>query len=874
MKKFLVLLLIFISMGIVKAGTSDCLFTYNNTEYVKPECKTDYNFSTTKKIIQEVMKDYYIRGENIQYQASRRKIPGLPPEDATSQDRQYHVCAGYYYNIFYEAFNMNSKSKNYLEQSMDAISQARNYYLNKIKGKENNSSYVKYRDGHFLLFYKNAASSSSDSYIYGNNYDFSEFVKKLQPGDVIEWVPSNTTGHYIVVYDLVKDLNGKVTDALILNSTGYATIPSRLYGVRNLRYISKKPTKNNIIDISVEGTIQWGYLSKMSRIVKKVNGKNTIGCYKQGSETGGECMVMRIYYNYANSGKTGFNFDMTKTAYARGLLRTKYPAMVIEKTVDKFDNNGVYPGDKLTYTIKITNKSNVTNKGADAIAYEKFTIKETIDTTLVGNFESKNCTLSGKEITCVVSSKIAAGNSKTLTYSVKVKDNNNVVGKVIESTGKFYGNYESIKNTYITTGTVSNKILPKISATANNSIDNCIKEAKDNKKTELNFVDYVYNCAYGKNYNFNKLSFTDLFTRTVTTKKDSSINKYKTSMSVSFNKNISEVGQVFKNMMLNDYWGAVIYSYKASTSESESKKALGYIGGSFTKGSKYVVNQEDFKDGDVLIYYINYKNSLDGKTDATKDSLIHTDEKGYYAFIYSAKEKKFIGYNYPGKANERNEFTHNYYKTHGSYKADLYNKVDELSSTQKDKILTIANYETLIDKDYFIILRPTIVMTSSITPTDQASSQTAETTEDSVSDEITLEADDDSIAEEEHSESSHGSDTQHQVEEEPENHENENQEPENNEINNKESNEQKEGKESNDSVIKIIVIAVILLIIILLLAKIIISRKKNKEANNIDNTNNTNNDYNQLNDQNIYDNNQNINNSEQNINNDNNQNGI
>ena len=114
--------------------------------------KTSYNFSTTQKVMKEVMKQYYLRGENIQYSASRIMVPGTPPEDATSQDRQYHNCVNFYYNILYEAFHMNKESKHPITSTMDGLKQARNYYNNYIKGKENNSKYASYRDGHFLLF--------------------------------------------------------------------------------------------------------------------------------------------------------------------------------------------------------------------------------------------------------------------------------------------------------------------------------------------------------------------------------------------------------------------------------------------------------------------------------------------------------------------------------------------------------------------------------------------------------------------------------------------------------------------------------------------------------------------------------------------------
>ncbi len=676
MKKIIIVLIYFLIIFSVRA------------KEIEAGTKTSYYFSTTQKVMKEVMKDYYLRGENIQYSASRIMTPGMPPEDATSQDRQYHNCVNYYYNVLYEAFHMNKESKHPITSLMNGLTQARDYYNKYIKGKENDSKYASYRDGHFLLFYqsKKTAKLTAGKYIYKNNYNFSSFVKLLQPGDIIEWKSESNAGHYAVVYSLVKDSSGKVIDAALLNSTGYAVIPSRLYGVRNLRYIYKKPIKNDVINIDIEGTIQLAYLSESTRMV--ANGKIT--CAKDE-----ECMIIRPYYN--DNGKTVFNYDITSEAYARSFLRTKYPGMIIEKTVDKMDNNGVYPNDTLTYSIKITNRSNATNKGKDSIKYEKFTIKEEINPDLVGNFKSSDCTIKGKEITCIVNG-LEVGQSKTIKYSVKVK---NKVGKEIKATGKFYGSFENVKNSYIPTGTVSNMILP--SKKKNYSYKNCYDEGIKKNLTGLVLVDHVYKCATGKNYHFASFDFLDLFVRYENV--DSKTGKK--TMIVDFNSKMNNNTKVYKKMILNNYWSAIMFMY------NYLKNDRVVIPKTWTASDirKRFINSKDLVDGDILIYYVNYKETLDGNTFVTEDSNIHTKENGYYAYIYL--NGKFVGVNYPNKENERNEFTYQYYKnvygTNG-YIKHLYNKYNEIPDKEKDRILTIANYETLFDKDYFVILRPSILI--------------------------------------------------------------------------------------------------------------------------------------------------------------------
>ena len=69
----------------------------------------DITYADAQKAILEVMKDYYIRGERIQYNFAKN-IYGIPsPEDATSQDTYYMVCSAFSYNVYKEAFGMEAK---------------------------------------------------------------------------------------------------------------------------------------------------------------------------------------------------------------------------------------------------------------------------------------------------------------------------------------------------------------------------------------------------------------------------------------------------------------------------------------------------------------------------------------------------------------------------------------------------------------------------------------------------------------------------------------------------------------------------------------------------------------------------------------------
>ena len=52
------------------------------------------------KIIQEVMRDYYIKEDKFQYNYSRASYGGNSPEEATTQDTNHLVCASYTYSCY------------------------------------------------------------------------------------------------------------------------------------------------------------------------------------------------------------------------------------------------------------------------------------------------------------------------------------------------------------------------------------------------------------------------------------------------------------------------------------------------------------------------------------------------------------------------------------------------------------------------------------------------------------------------------------------------------------------------------------------------------------------------------------------------------
>lgn len=607
------------------------------------------NYSDAIDIVKETMKSYYIRGPYIQYNYSKSPYPILSPEEATSQDANYSVCASYTYGVYAEAFGMKYQKSvsEFPRYNYDISDAAANYYEKNIKNNQGD-------DGTFLVYYQN--NSKSIKYIYGDgdasiDNDLDTLINNVKPGDLFVF-----TGHALIAYDVVTNPSTGKKDVLILNSTGTENIQNRISSTSTLFYDFFKSSRGNngSLDIPSEGAIKWIWLSSYYRFIE--NGK--LDCQTE------ECAVIRPFYE--KDGKAIFNYNINTDQYSKGKLRTQYPGLLIEKTVSIGDNNSVRVGDELTYTIKITNKSNV---AVGSSAYQNFVIEEEL-----GNYVTylkSNGTYSNGKIKWT--NKLGVGESITLTYSVKVNDNASNISKKIISSGKFYSADNS--SSFIATGTVENKIINKQPKTIKTPKE-CYNELKD-EFSSLQLIDEINNCVYGKNkvINFNNnLKFEDLFIKEVT-------NNPKASSKIYFSEN--QISQTVQSMILNDYWNGLV----ASSNE--------YFLPRFTLNFRAdTINSIDFVDGDVLIYYI--KNSK------------YTKEDGLYAYIYI--DGKFIGINGSGSAI-RNEFTHNYY-SNGYDK--LYEGYNKLTTENKEKVLEYANYQTLYDKDYYIILRPLLILNDNV----------------------------------------------------------------------------------------------------------------------------------------------------------------
>ncbi len=626
------------------------------------------DYDTAIDIIQESMKDYYLREDRLQYNYSRAGYGNFSPEEATYQDNKHLVCASYTYSSYVEAFGVSS-SEGFPIYNYSITDAGANYY----NTNKNNPAKL---DGNYLLYYEK--KSESIKYVYNNNESINDFIQMIQPGDLFTY-----TGHAMIAYAKVERSPG-VWDILMLNSTGGSVMKSRIDGTSQV-FHHLSPSSHGqspTLHVDKEGTIKFFWLSESS-FVKNGN----INCSKE------ECTAIRMFYK--NGNKAVFNYPISPNEYNKSLLRINYPGLFVEKTVDKIDNNSVYLNDELEYTITIKNMSNLTDHSSN---YDKLYIIEELEDTV--QYISSNGEKDNNKIVFTVDN-LNAGQAISLKYKVKVKDNLNNLNKTITSVGKLKKSLTD--EVYISTGVVENKIIPTTKRMIK-SYNECYDEYSSSK-SGLDLINSIYICAYGKDFHFDAFDFHNFI-------KNDPISAKGKKNAVVFKSNLSEDYLLYKDMILNNLWGGLVELSTNSTNDEDSnsteldneyqeeKYTLPRWSGDVSSTRARNISKDFFKDGDVLIYHVDYS--------STKSSLKHTKEDGMYAYIYL--DGRFVGINGSGETS-RNEFTYDYYSINGiNIKSHLYSGYDSLTDTNRDEVLSIVNYATLFDKDSYVILRPELVI--------------------------------------------------------------------------------------------------------------------------------------------------------------------
>ena len=635
--------------------------------------------------LKEVAYSYYMKGKSIQWCVARDQF--FSPEEATEQNAHYIVTSSFTSIVYEELLNVVVP---YAPSSLLK-------YANDYNGKPEvvGNTYKISDDIMEMRFY-----ISPDETKVIENPSLNEIFPFLEVGDILV-----NPSYAFLVYDFEKDKNGNITDVIIIQSiTGYHN-NSYINTKLPRAYVSKNgtdyPSANYLFNGKLnsdfeEGTIKMGKLSEQfawaNIKTKYKSSQYAILRYVQGDSEKNAVLKYENIYDYYIYGNYSYNSKINLSANTLDRSK-KFNHLYISKTVDEMNNAVVELGDILNYRIVIRNSG-------DKDYNEDIIVTEIISQYVEYQDHSENRQIisfqqdsqNNKLIWNI--GKLHKGDEYIITYKVKV-----IKGKtndVIVSTG-FVGNIRS--------STVNNFIGRNLKE----SQKNLIKKNYENLKNSFNgrnLINEIYKQSFEIDINLNKFNMTNLI---LDKKKES-----REQSSISLN-----ISDSYYNGVLSNYWSSLAtMKYLFPGNEEEVNvyfiKEFEYFYNmqTYHKRRKDYIYPQHFKTGDILIY----KNSNDSTYLLQNNKAVKlniTYEDGEYYFIY-IEGKGFVGVNYgndgiPNTEDDRNDFTAKYYKDNNLV---LLNNVENPS----DEILELANLQTLLTKDYYVILRPSLLYNFPYTP--------------------------------------------------------------------------------------------------------------------------------------------------------------
>ena len=633
----------------------------------------------------EVAYSYYMRGKSIQWCVARDHF--FSPEESTEQNANYIVTTSFTSIVYEELLNV------VVPYSPSSLLKYANDYNGKPEVAGN--TYKISDDIMEMRFY-----ISPDETKVIENPSLNDIFPFLQVGDILV-----NPSYAFLVYDFEKDKNGNITDVIIIQS---------VYGYHNNSYINTKlprasASKNNNDYPSTlylfngklnsdfeEGTIKMGKLSEQfawaNIKTKYKSSQYAILRYVQGDSEKNAVLKYENIYDYYIYGNYSYNSKINLSANTLDRSK-KFNHLYISKTVDEMNNAVVELGDILNYRIVIRNSG-------DKDYNEDIIVTEIISQYVEYQDHSENRQIisfqqdsqNNKLIWNI--GKLHKGDEYIITYKIKV-----IKGKtndVIVSTG-FVGNIRS--------SSVNNFIGKNLKE----SQKNLIKKNYENLKKSYNgrnLINEIYKQSFEIDINLNKFNMTNLI---LDKKKES-----REQSSISLN-----ISDSYYNGVLSNYWSSLAtmkYQYPGNEEEVDvyfiKEFEYFYNMQTYHKRRKDYIYPQHFKTGDILIY----KNSNDSTYLLQNNKAVKlniTYEDGEYFFIY-IEGKGFVGVNYgndgiPNTKDDRNDFTAKYYKDNNLV---LLNNVENPS----DEILELANLQTLLTKDYYVILRPSLLYNFPYTP--------------------------------------------------------------------------------------------------------------------------------------------------------------
>lgn len=651
--------------------------------------------SMIEKAVQETAYAYYMRGEHIQYNTLKRSGGGgvksmFTPEEATSQNMEYTVCSGFTTNVYYDMLkialppytgNLLLYGKRYIDDGEGY--KARPEVIMYANKDSNNNLIMKYKD-------------SSGSIKTITRPTIANIYPLLKVGDVITY-----SGHTMLVYKLVKNSNNVTTDAIILESSFgrsnryvYAknmkvdnwTIGGVNKTISNLTHYLyyNEYTFDEIDEGRKEGSIDLKLLSKSywNRINSAPYDEYTILRPLTATvDTNGNGIVILNYLSSNSDPSLVYDYKNHKVEFTDTAKdRIKFSKLYIEKTVDKHDDNAVDFGQNLTYTIKV--KNNSASKYTEDLIIEE----EISDLVTYKSYE----VVSGSNVTFTNGTKkkwnigkLASGAEAIIKYTVQVNKSN--YGKIIESRGKV-GN---IPNTI-----VKNEINKSLSDSQKALLKAKYNDLKGTY-TGRELIEEIYKQALGVTLNLSSLKIYNIDDDTASgylfgADSDDCKGSKIEQMNCDLKLNNSHK---FSSMILDKYWSGI---QKYTSDSNVSTYVLRYWKGYDDDNRRAdTIYKDTFQTGDILIY--ENHNDKDNKNNVTI-----TKENGEYSYIY-IEDVGFVGNN-KGNNNssitdDRNSYTYDYYTSNGL-------SVFANGNGSTTSALEFANYQALLGKDYYVILRP------------------------------------------------------------------------------------------------------------------------------------------------------------------------
>ena len=532
------------------------------------------------KAFQEVAYSYYMRGKYIQYNSP--KVHHFSPEEATSQNINYMVCAGLTRSVYRELLNITipTGTKSLLSYSQKNLGSPEVVLYAHINDKKEMEMGI-------------YSPNESNYYKTLINPSIKDIIPLVQIGDVLTY-----TGHTFVIYDVEKDNTGKITDAIIMESghgLGRAYVNSKI-GV-------KKVTLSNGVEFA--GINHYFYLNsqlntkfKEGRVQGSV-GLNRLSTYKNWVNINNtelrkeEYSVLRFIQEDSN-GNAILKYKVNKknanqVIYNQPIILPKknidrykkFNHLYIEKTVSANNNNIVELKDILNYKIIIQNFGNKMYN-YNLIVYENlpkyvtFLDHQENNAIISFNHEQDNKRLKWDL------GKLKKGQEFIINYTVKITSGK--PGDIIESTG-LVGNIPS--------SIIRNTIGVNLDANQMNLIKTKFEKLKLKKKYNgKKLINEIYKEALNYDMKFDQFDITNLIINT---------DLYKSNYQTIFlNKQ-----NPFYKAVLNNCWStlrATEHTYVKGGEKVTLYDLKGFRDYSNPERRRHYINTKTFKTGDILIY--------------------------------------------------------------------------------------------------------------------------------------------------------------------------------------------------------------------------------------------------------------------------------